>query len=242
MPTRTAPNAVVLLLAVLLAGLVGACGDVFDTDTTGTGSDAEPIENPEPVDLAAETADRLATWLEGDYDSADQEARDFSYYAISLRMCAIDLPDLGERILYVEQAFLENPTAPYRQRLYRVVPQDDDTAVSEVWQATSEATEDALVGLCDDPTAFSFTAEDFEPREGCAVTMTWDGEIFSGSTSDNECLSSLNGATYATAEVSLGSDLLTSWDRGYNSNDVQVWGATAGAYEFVRRTESPTVD
>jgi len=231
MPARAALHALVLLPAVLLSG---ACAEETDADPTGDGAD--------PVDLSAETADRLATWLEGDYDSADQEARDYSYYGISLRMCTVELPELGERVLYVEQALLDDPGAPYRQRLYRVVPQDEETAVSEVWQATSRSTEDALVGLCDDPASFSFAAEDFEPREGCGVTMTWDGEAFTGSTRDKDCLSDLNGATYATAEVTLGAELLTSWDRGYDSDDVQVWGAVDGAYEFVRRTAPPTVD
>ena len=223
-------NRHLLLLPFALLSL--ACAE--ETETEGT--------DDETIDHAAQTADRLATWLAGDYDSADQEERDYSYYAISLRMCAIDLPELGDRILYVEQALMDDPTSPYRQRLYRVVEVDEDTAVSEVWQAIDDATEDALVGLCDDPTAFAFAADDFEQREGCGVTMTWDGEGFAGGTHEKDCLSDLNGATYATAEVTLDADVLTSWDRGYDSDDDQVWGAVDGAYEFVRRTTPPTLD
>ena len=124
----------------------------------------------------------------------------------------------------------------------RVVEVDEDTAVSAVWQAIDDATEDALVGLCDDPTAFAFAADDFEQREGCGVTMTWDGEGFAGGTNEKDCLSDLNGATYATAEVTLDADVLTSWDRGYDRDDDQVWGAVDGAYEFIRRTTPPTLD
>lgn len=220
-------------LALALTPLLAACGDEKMDDTEATGDTAAP------VDLEAQTADRLAGWLEGDYDSADHEARDYNYYAISLRMCAIDLPELGERVLYVEQALMDDTSAPYRQRLYRVVPRDDTTAISEVWQATDDATDDALVGLCDDPSAFDFDATDFEERTGCGVVMTWDDSGFVGGTNEDACLSDLNGATYATAEVTLEPDMLTSWDRGFDAEDEQVWGAVGGAYEFVRRSAAP---
>ena len=222
---------------LLLPLLALACGDKSGDDTGATDDTGDAT-----VDLEAETADRLAAWLAGDYDSADQEARDYSYYAISLRMCAIALPELGARVLYVEQALMDDLDSPYRQRLYRVEPVDDTTAVSEVWQAKDDDIEDDLVGLCDDPSAFDFTADDFEERAGCGVFMTWDGTAFAGGTNDKDCLSDLNGATYATAEVTLAPDMLTSWDRGYDAGDEQVWGAVDGAYEFVRRSGAPGVE
>ena len=30
-------------------------------------------------------------------------------------------------------------------------------------------------------------------------------------------------------------EVLTSWDRGFDSNDKQVWGATSGPYVFKKR-------
>ncbi len=206
-----------------------------DDDTAG---DTEP----DPEALADDTADRLAVWLEGDYDSLDQEAANYSYYGILLRMCRVDLPELGERVLYVEQALADEPNQPYRQRLYRVVPIDASSAVSEVWQARRPGTERDLVGLCDDPTALELVVDDFEERPGCGVTMVWDGAGFSGSTDEDACESTLNGATYATAEVELTPELLTSWDRGYDADGAQVWGAVDGAYEFVRRSSPPSAE
>jgi CpeT protein len=226
-------------LALALAPLLAACGDKDTDDTAATDDTGETSES---VDLEAQTADRLAAWLEGDYDSADHEARDYSYFAISLRMCAIDLPELGERVLYVEQALMDDLSSPYRQRLYRVMPVDDTTAVSEVWQATDDDTDDALVGLCDDPSAFAFAAEDFEERDGCGVIMTWGDTGFEGGTNEEDCLSGLNGATYATAIVSLAPHMLTSWDRGFDDGGEQVWGAVDGAYEFVRRSAAPGIE
>ena len=80
-------------------------------------------------------------------------------------------PSSGDRILYVEQvALMDDPTSPYRQRLYRVVGDGRGHRGLGSLQAIDDATEDALVGLCDDPTAFAFAADDFEQREGCGVT------------------------------------------------------------------------
>jgi hypothetical protein len=92
------------------------------------------------------------------------------------------------------------------------------------------------VGLCARPTQAEYLAEEVIEREGCAVYLTADGDRFAGGTRGAECLSTLMGASYATSEVTLRSDGMDSWDRGYNSAMRQVWGATAGAYRFERRT------
>ena len=62
---------------------------------------------------------------------------------------------------------------------------------------------------------------------------------FEGATSGNGCISTLRGAAYATSEITLEHDLLVSWDRGWDEHHEQVWGATAGGYEFARRSSGP---
>lgn len=48
--------------------------------------------------------------------------------------------------------------------------------------------------------------------------------------------STLMRASYATSEVELRANGFTSWDRGFDASGRQVWGATAGPHQFVRRT------
>jgi len=55
-------------------------------------------------------------------------------------------------------------------------------------------------------------------------------------TIEDHCATDYNGASYATAQVTLSDDQLTSWDQGWNDDDEQVWGATAGPYVFDRQT------
>ena len=48
---------------------------------------------------------------------------------------------------------------------------------------------------------------------------------------------SARGASYATSEVELREERITSWDRGYDGEGLQVWGATEGPYRFDRQSE-----
>jgi len=189
---------------------------------------------------ASETAAAKAfRFLTGHFDSTLQSEEDPAYFAIDLLTCPIELQKLGARTLHIEQSVIEGgvPGAPYRQRVYVVTEGDDPAtqAVSQVWEFTSP---DAFSGFCDG-TGDQATPADLLEREGCQVELTWVSDHFEGSTPGKECLSDLNGATYATSEVKLFEDRIESWDRGYDSADQQVWGATAGAYVFERLTPLP---
>ena len=73
-------------------------------------------------------------------------------------------------------------------------------------------------------------------REGCTVFLARkaDGN-FEGSTHEADCESTLRGAKYAVSTVTITNKMLKSWDQGFNEKNEQVWGATKGGYEFVRK-------
>jgi len=214
-----------LSTALLLAtGCEVATGDDDDDDS------AEEQQQEEAIEA------RLARFLTGEFDSEAQSQQNWSYYAVSLVMCPVDVPDLGEHVLYVEQAIMDTPDQPYRQRLYVVEPDPDDenVAVSQVWELNSPA---AAVHLCDDPGSLPLTAADAFERTGCATYMAWIDDHFEGGTREQECESSLSGASYATSQVTIFEDRLESWDQGYNAAGQQVWGAVDGPYVFDRKSE-----
>jgi hypothetical protein len=196
-------------------------------------------EDPASAALAA----KLALWLTGRFDTKDQAARDDSYRQISLDICEVT-SELGPRSLYVEQAIVG--AAPYRQRLYIVEAIDGTSARSLVYELANPK---AVVGLCSREQKPSFAVADAVPRAGCFVEMHWVNDHFQGHTPDrawdgtkfvpNEdaerCASSLQGASYAASSVDLWDNLLRSWDQGFDDKGKQVWGATKGGYEFVRR-------
>lgn len=175
----------------------------------------------------------LSEWMTGEFDSADQEANDSSYYNISLKMTRIWPEKTNGLYIYVEQAVASSLNEPYRQRVYFVSQIDEFTFSSDIYNLKEE---EKFVGAWEDATKFNDSnVFDLSYKDGCTVFLTYDGFQFEGSTNKGKCASSLRGATYATSEVVILPQSLTSWDRGYDENDKQVWGAEKGPYIFKRK-------
>ena len=212
-------NGFSLLLAATMLAAVGCAEDTDDT----AGLEVESI------------APTYFRYLQGTFDSADQAAEDANYYAIELKMCQVDAPNMGEMVLYVEHAMGDDP---YRQRIYVIEEGDEPGA-----QARSVIYEllypSSWTGFCegDALTSGAITDDYVAKLEGCDVNVEWDGSSFAGSTFEDACISDWAGASYATSEVTLSEDRLESWDRGWDAGDNYVWGATDGPYVFIRRTD-----
>jgi hypothetical protein len=171
--------------------------------------------------------------MTGSFSSAAQAVEDPDFFDIRLEMVRI-WPDSDEAVwLYVEQAAASSLDKPYRQRVYRLTPLPDGTFESKVF-SIPDPLRFAGDWRSDDPLA-GVTPDDLEIREGCAVFLRWSDEgFFEGSTRDRECVSTLRGASYATSEVTVRFDAIVSWDRGFDVDGNQVWGAEKGGYVFLK--------
>ena len=183
---------------------------------------------------AADAAETVATWLAGSFSSAAQAARDSDYRDIRLHMARIWTARDDGPWLYVEQAVAGAEDAPYRQRVYRIVRREDGTLESRVFTLPEP---ERFTGAWKETARLDALRPDvLAPREGCAIALERrDDGTFAGSTRARDCPSDLRGASYATSEVSIRPDGMTSWDRGFDAEGRQVWGATKGGYEFVRQ-------
>lgn len=183
-----------------------------------------------------EDLEELKNRLEGTFDSHEQSQMDKSYFDIVLHMKEFDLK--GKRPdgywLYVEQAMAEKQDEPYRQRVYRVY-REKDALVSKVYELNEPL---RFTGAWNDVSKLKkLTKDSLIEREGCAIYLNIDNEgNFYGSTPGKECTSSLKGAKYATSEVKIYPNLLISWDRGFDANDQQVWGAEKDGYKLRKFT------
>ena len=195
------------------------------------------FDSEEPSELVRTLTARLT----GTLSSAIQAERTEDYRDIRLQSCNVAAPGLGSTVLYVEQAVATALDKPYRQRLYVLEEIDETTIRSSIYTLTDPA---AAVGLCDETRRQSFHPSDASLREGCEVDMNFDGTVFRGETAPEACPSSLRGATHATVAVTVTATGLDSWDRGWNAEGEQVWGAQDGPYEFRRPVETsvPTPD
>jgi hypothetical protein len=188
----------------------------------------------QPLKVNQKDLKQLKEMMAGDYSSEEQSTSDASYLHIKLRMAPILENSTDGYWLYVEQAMASNEDKPYRQRVYHLYIQDDTTLVSKVFELKNP--QQYIGGWDNEELLEKITADSLVDRQGCGIYLHKKSKNeFSGSTPGKSCLSSLRGAVYATSEVTITPNKLESWDRGWDKEDKQVWGAEKGGYVFVKK-------
>lgn len=175
---------------------------------------------------------RLATWMAGSFSSQEQhQAQPADYYDIRLRMAPIWPEQTDGYWLYVEQAVAQALERPYRQRVYHLVELAPGLMESQVF-SMEEPLRFAGAWKQAEPLS-ELTPEDLSLRRGCSILLRPTGpEQFTGNTVGTTCASSLNGASFAVAEVTVTPGALISWDQGFDDQGNQVWGPVPGGYVF----------
>jgi hypothetical protein len=200
---------------------------------------AFPSKGAEPP----RAVDEVAALLAGTFDSkAQAEADPEAFRAVRLVAVAVPKSRLGSGapVLYLEQAMLATPDRPYRQRFYRIEETADGGVVSRVFEPKDPA---AVSGKWREPADLAlFGPGDVVERIGCAVRLKKTDAGWEGGTEGTGCPSALSGARYATSRVKLAAGRMESWDRGYDVDDRQVWGARTGPYVFERRSTGPPAE
>ena len=190
----------------------------------------EKTETPEEPTF--DILEEFEAQLSGRFTSETQSQSDPNYFAVQLHACPVDVSELGEYVLYVEQGMVSDTSSPYRQRFYVLHQEDENTVRSEIYTLENPS---VFIGLCNEEEIASFEASVATHKEGCHVTLEWDGTGFSGSTDEESCSSDMNGASYATSIVTTTTERIESWDQGWDDSGNQVWGAVDGAYVFDRK-------
>lgn len=186
--------------------------------------------------------DTLNKWMTGTFTSAAQSKEDpENFFPIRLVMMPIWTDRDDGPWLYVEQASETALERPYRQRVYRLQHDERGRLRSVVYTLPGDRKDALKHAACwkEETPLAGVTPDNLVLRKGCAIYLTTD-EMgnYQGSTLGRGCGSSLGGAAYATSEVHIAPGLLTSWDRGYDSSDIQKWGAEKGPYRFVQISET----
>jgi hypothetical protein len=186
------------------------------------------------VSYSQRDVEALVEYMVGSFSSIEQAEKDSNYFNIELEMVQLWKDRTDGPWLYIEQAVAESKDKPYRQRVYQLRKRSDGKIES-------------LVYTIPDPLRFAgdykkefpllrLTPDSLILKEGCEVVLYQaDNGYFEGSTVDKNCSSDLRGASYATSEVMIDKDKMISWDRGFDENGKQVWGATDGGYIFKKK-------
>ena len=173
----------------------------------------------------------LLSYMQGSFSSEEQSKADTNYFDIRLQMKPMWKIRSDAHWIYVEQAVASKMDKPYRQRVYRVSQLPDGTFESAVF-TFPEPLKYAGDWKKDNPLE-ELSPSDLIERKGCSVFLSKnDDGSFTGGTKGKGCESDLRNAKYASSEVVINKEGMKSWDRGFNENDEQVWGATNGGYIF----------
>lgn len=171
--------------------------------------------------------------MTGTFSSREQAQQDSAFFNINLVMYPIWKNDPSAKWLYVEQAVTANLSKPYRQRIYKLTRTTSGQIESSVFELPDPA---KYIHAWDTPQLFDqISASDLKVREGCSVFLQKkSNQHYAGATLPGKCISTLRGASYATSEVEVFSDRIVSWDRGWNDQKEQVWGAVKAGYVFMK--------
>lgn len=178
--------------------------------------------------------EELVNIMKGYYSSEKQSLENKEYYNISLRMTPI-WKEKGN-YLFVEQALFDKQDKPYRVRVYEIHQNKKGDIISEIYTLKNEK---YWIGKWATPSFYNtLSQDDIELKEGCEVVLKRIAKNhFEGQTGNKTCPSELRGASYASSIVTVLENKLISWDKGFDKDDKQVWGAEKGAYIFEKIKE-----
>ena len=140
--------------------------------------------------------------------------------------------------LYQEQAVQENLKKPYRQRLLEVSPIASTQSIRSL--AFKPSNPEAWVNFCDKALESRIILLKDLNKEVCSLFLQRSGDVYTGFTPPNGCPSNVRGAVRVTNRVILQKSGMQTWDRGYDANGKQVWGAKEEPYQF-ERISSPSI-
>lgn len=184
------------------------------------------------ISKTAVTPEAVAAYLEGVMDTTSQAARNPNFVGVQMTTCRVTVDEADEEAIYLyqEQALSADLDAPYRQRFLQIIPGDDQRVDSNTFKP--EAPEQ-WTGLCDRADR-SVSAIALGPQV-CTVSLrasVLGG--FVGSTPEAGCPVDFRGASSVTNIVVLHEDGMDTWDRGFDAEGNQLWGAEDTPYRYRR--------
>ncbi len=210
---------------------------------TSVGAIAKPIAKTSST--LEQQAEEVAALLSGKMDTSAQAIANPKAPNVQMTTCRIELvnPADSESIfLYQEQAMSTSLDKPYRQRFLEISPSPLSQSVRS--RSFKPADPTRWAGLCDsrsDP----FTNRAATLRQSttlndlgtpvCNVFLKQVGTSYMGNTPIDGCPANVRGAVRITNHIELTPTSMNTWDRGFDAQGKQVWGAKTESYQFRRQ-------
>lgn len=192
---------------------------------------------PTAANEAEQSLDAVAAHLEGAMDTTAQASTNPDFVGVQMTTCRIAVTgaladEPSDAIyLYQEQALSDNLSEPYRQRFLQLsAGSASNNARIEALSFKPELPEQ-WTGLCDQTQPVIPHSSLGEPV--CTVSLRVSSlGGFVGSTPAGGCPASVRGAVSITNVVVLHADGMDTWDRGFDAQGNQIWGAEDIPYRY----------
>jgi hypothetical protein len=182
-------------------------------------------------------AEEVATRLIGVMDTSVQAAANPKAPSVRMTTCKVTVkngatPHDGTIFLYQEQALTSNLTQPYRQRFLQISPRPYSQSVQSL--SFKPIQTETWTGFCNRPENDRILAATDLGQPVCSVFLRQVREVFVGSTPVDGCPANFRGAVRITNRVVLSTTGMETWDRGFDAQGKQVWGAQSSSYQYRR--------
>lgn len=188
----------------------------------------------------------LAQYLAGVFENREQAIAEPVWY-VSLRLWHHPLPmrlfpEPGISF-FAEQANRLKLNQPYRQRIFHLTQQDQQTLQAQYYMPKQPQ---ALRGAGQNPEILNhLTPEQLECLPGCRLTITWKTLIaqqyqFNAiiNESDRCCFTYQNQLSQVEIGFTATPNEFLSFDRGIDPNTgTAIWGALMGPYRFTKQQD-----
>lgn len=171
----------------------------------------------------------VASYLIGTMDTSAQAVIDRNAPDVRITTCSIQVGDTEATFLYQEQALSLKLNLPYRQRFLQILPSADNRVESISYKPTHP---EAWIGLCNKPEFDRIVPLPELGETVCTLILQRDGEGYLGTTPEEGCATHYRGAVRITNQVQLTQGTMETWDRGFDAQGNQVWGAQDESYQY----------
>lgn len=173
----------------------------------------------------------VVSHLVGTMDTSAQAAANPKKSSVRMTTCQVTVTDEPKSVyLYQEQALTQSLNQPYRQRVLNIRPATEpDTVESKSYKINQP---EAFIGFCNRPEAQRQLKLSDLTEAGCSVFLKPIPDGYQGETPPQGCPANVRGAVKITNTVILNTLGMETWDRGFDANGQQVWGAQDQSYQY----------
>jgi CpeT/CpcT family (DUF1001) len=196
----------------------------------------KPVSN-----VSNQQVEDVASRLEGIMDTSARARVNPKAANVRMTACRVGITQntnqsVGKPIfLYQEQALSRELNKPYRQRFLEISSVNNGRTVRSL--SYKPANSESVINLCNKPVSERIVKFSDLGKPVCSVFLTRSQENYIGVTPSGGCPANVRGAVKITNTIVLKKTGMNTWDRGFDANGKQVWGAESESYEFRKITQ-----